>query len=300
MGMIHSAQVQATLKQFVAWGTQRDTVRAMVLTSSFTTDKAPVDALSDYDLILVVTDIYPMVSDTAWMGDFGPLLVRYTDPIQTEDGLARATFVVQYENGLKIDFALWPVEMLKRIVAAPQLSEEFDAGYLVLLDKDHLTDGLQPPTYRGYIPKSPTETDYLTRIELLFHNATYVAKFLWRDDLVAARHVLEGEMLQEDLRPMLEWHIEIAHGWTVKPGPYGRRLKRWLRPDLWAELEQTYTGPDLDANWEAMFRMIDLFRKVAIEVGQQLGFTYPHEMDRRAVAYLQRVRALDRNAEIFG
>ncbi len=126
--------------------------------------------------------------------------------------------------------------MLKRVGAAAQLPDEFDAGYLVLLDKDCLTVGLQPPTYHANIPKPPTETEYLTRIELLFHNATYVAKFLWRDDLVAARHVMETGMLQADFLPMLEWRSEIDHGWSVKPGPYGRRLKRWVRPDLWAEL----------------------------------------------------------------
>ena len=297
--MRHSPQVKKTLSRFVAWGNPRDSVRAMVLTSSLAADTAPIDALTDYDLILVVTDIHPYVNDTGWLGDFGPVLVLYHDPIQNTDGLEQSAFVVQYEDGLKIDFSLWPVEMLQRVVAAPQLTEEFDAGYRVLLDKDHLIDGLKPPTYRGYIPEPPTETEYLTRIELLFQNATYVAKFLWRDDLVAARHVMETGMLQADLLPILVWHVEIDHDWSVKPGPYGRRLKRWLRPDLWAELEKTYTGPDLDANWDAMFRMIDLGRKAAIEVGEKLGFAYPHDMHQRALAYLQRVRDLDRDAETF-
>ncbi len=234
--MRHSSQVKNTLNRFVEWGNRHDTFRAIVLTSSYTTDKAPVDVLSDYDLILVVRDIHPFVTYTAWLGDFGPLLVHYADPILKKDGLEYSGLVVQYEDSLKIDFALWPVDMLKRVVAAPELPDAFDAGYLVLLDKDHLTDGLKPPTYHAYIPKPPTETEYLTRIELLFHNATYVAKFLWRDDLVAARHCTETGMLQADFLPMLEWRSEIDHGWSVKPGPYGRRLKRWVRPDLWAEL----------------------------------------------------------------
>ena len=68
---------------------------------------------------------------------------------------------------------------------------------------------------------------------------------------------------------------------------------------MWAELEKTYTGPDLDANWDAMFRLIDLFRTVAMEVGDNLGFSYPDAMDQRSVAYLQRVRNLDRDAETF-
>jgi aminoglycoside 6-adenylyltransferase len=70
-------------------------------------------------------------------------------------------------------------------------------------------------------------------------------------------------------------------------------------PDLWAELERTYTGPDLQDNWEALFRTITLFRKVAEKVGQALGYKYPESMDRRTVTYLQQVRQLDRAAESF-
>jgi len=38
---------------------------------------------------------------------------------------------------------------------------------------------------------------------------------------------------------------------------------------------------------------------VAIEVGDRLGYSYPHDLDRRTVAYLQKVRNLDRGAESF-
>ena len=93
--------------------------------------------------------------------------------------------------------------------------------------------------------------------------------------------------------------MEMDYQWAVKPGPYGRRLKQWLRPDLWAALESTYAGAGLEANWEAMFATITLFRRVAIEVGDRLGYAYPHSLDERAVAYLQKVRNLDRSAGSF-
>jgi aminoglycoside 6-adenylyltransferase len=141
--------------------------------------------------------------------------------------------------------------------------------------------------------------EYQAAVEVFLLEATYVAKLLWRDDVVAAKHILDHFMKQEHLLPMLEWRMEMDHQWSVKPGPYGRGLKRWLRPDLWAELESTYTGAGLEANWEAMFRTVALFRRVAIEVGDHLGYAYPQDMDRRTVAYLQWVKALDRGAESF-
>lgn len=290
---------QEALEQFVEWGQQRDSVRAILLTSSRARSSGPVDLFSDFDLILVVTNIAPFFNERTWLEEFGPVLALYRDPILQDGNFQRSAFVTQYENGLKVDFTLWPVELLQRVVADPKLPEEFDAGYRVLLDKDNLTDGLKPPTYKGYIPTPPTESDYQKSIEEFFLDATYVAKFLWRDDLIAAKHLLDHFIKQEHLIPTLVWRMEIDHQWSVKPGLYGQRLKRWLRPDLWAELESTYTGAGLEANWEALFRTLTLFRRVAIEVGELMGYAYPHNLDQRVNAYLQKVKNLDRQATTF-
>ena len=287
------------IERLTQWAERQRLVRAMLLTSSRAIPNVPGDVFSDYDVILAVLDVHPFYEDRTWLEDFGSVLALYRDPLEPYYGCLKSGYVTQYENGLKIDFTLWPVEILRRVAADPHLPPEFDAGYLVLLDKDHLTSELKPPTYTAYIPTPPTETEYQTAVEVFFLEATYVAKFLWRDDLMAAKHVLDHFMKQEHLRPMLEWRLEIDHQWSVKPGLYGQRLKKWLRPDLWTELESTYTGAGLEANWEAMFRTIALFRKVATQVGDRLGYSYPHDLDRRTVAYLQKVKNLDRGAEDF-
>ena len=286
-----------TTERLIQWGEQQPPVRALLLTSSRAIPNAPVDVFSDYDVILAVREVEPFYRDRSWLGAFGRVLVLYRDPLIVEDGLERSAYVTQYENGLKIDFSLWPVELLKRIVRQPLLTDEFDAGYRVLLDKDGLTNGLKPPTYGGYIPKPPTETEYQEIVESFFLDATYAAKFIWRDDLMAAKHLLDYAMKQQSLRLMLEWHMEIDHHWSIKPGPYGRRLKRWLRADLWDELEDSYTGADLEANWDALFKTIDLFRKVASEVGEHLGYAYPSDLEARVITYLKMVKNLDREAE---
>jgi len=280
------------LSRLIEWAEQQPLVRAMLLTSSRAIPNAPVDVFSDYDIILALSDVHPFYEDRTWLEAFGPVLVLYRDPLETDEGCLKSGYVVQFENNLKLDFNLWAVEILQRIAAAPVLPPEFDAGYRVLLDKDHLTDGLLPPTYTAYIPKPPAEVEYQEAVEDFFLQAIYVAKLLWRDDVMAAKYILDGMMKQEHLRPMLEWHLETEHHWSVKPGPYGRRLKQWLRSDLWAELEGTYTGAGLDENWQALDRTIALLRKTALEVGERLGYAYPHELDRRAVAYLQKVKNL--------
>ncbi|MEO8608288.1 MAG: aminoglycoside 6-adenylyltransferase [Chloroflexota bacterium] len=297
--MQNDARQESVIRQFAAWGAARDAVRAMLLTSSRAVPNAPLDAFSDYDVILILRDIHPFHEDRTWLGDFGPVLVMYRDPIMIQDGWEKSGLVVQYENGFKIDFTLWPVQLLQKIAADPQLPDEFDAGYQIILDKDQLTNKLQAPTYAAYIPHPPSQTAYQTMIEELFLDATYVAKLLWRDDIMAAKHILDDLMKLEYLLPMLEWHAEIAHNWSVKPGPYGRRLKGWLRPDLWAELESTYTGADIAANWDALYKTIALMRHAALEVGQNLGYTYPQDLETRVMTYLQTVQHLPPNAALF-
>jgi aminoglycoside 6-adenylyltransferase len=281
------------------WAEKRATVRAMLLTSTRTSPNARVDLFSDYDVILVVTDIHPFFGDRAWLEDFGPVLVVYRDPIRLSYGVEKFAYITQYEDGLKIDFTLWPVEMVPQIVAAPQLPDDLDVGYAVLTDKDDLTTGLRPPTYGAHIPSPPGREEYETHIEVFFHEATYVAKHLWRDDLLAAKYNLDYAMKMVKLRQMLEWRMEIDHAWSVKPGAYGKGLKRYLAPGTWQELESTYVGAGTEENWDALFKTIELYRRVAIEVGQHLGYDYPYELDRRAVEYLKKVRNLERGATTF-
>ena len=285
--------------QIVRWGAQHDSVRAMLLTSTRAIPNAKPDIFSDYDVILVLTDIHPFAEDRDWLEDFGHVLTLYCDPILRDGDFERSGNVVQFEDGLKIDFTLWPIGLMQRIVSEPQLPNELDAGYQLLLDKDHLTDGLKPPTYKAYIPTPPTQRAYREHIEDFFLVAIYVAKYLWRDDLIAAKHLMDAAILHEHLLPMLQWQVEIRQQWTLKMIIYGRGLKKWLPADLWAELENTYTGGGIEANWDALFRSIELFRHLSIEVGEHLGYPYLTDLDQRTIAYIQKVKQTDRDAASF-
>ncbi len=279
------------IEKLIAWGESQEQVRAVVLTSSQAIPNYPyADRYSDYDVILALSDVQPYHDSRDWLAAFGTVLAMYRDPMYEQDGMHWSGNVVQFEEGLKIDFTLWPVEMLRQVARQERLPEEFDAGYRILLDKDGLTEGIQPPSYRGYIPDPPSGARYHEEIENFFLCATYVAKYLLRDDLMAAKFLLDGEMKHENLRPLLEWHIELAHDWKVSPGNHGRRMKKWLRSDLWAALESTYTGAGIEENWQALYRLMDLMHTVGVEVGEKLGFTYPESIEQRMRVYLGKLK----------
>ena len=72
-------------------------MQALILTSSRTIPGAPVDLLSDYDVILAVDDVRPFYESRAWLDDFGPFLVLYRDPLKLFHGLERFACITQYE-----------------------------------------------------------------------------------------------------------------------------------------------------------------------------------------------------------
>ena len=283
------------LDTVIQWAETLEPIRAVLLTSTRAIPCAPIDIFSDYDIVLIVEDIRPFYEDRTWLEHFGQVLVVYSDPIQpvADYGIEVFIDVTQYDDGLKIDFSLWPVELIREIGANPVLPPYLDIGYTVLLDKDQLTEGLTAPTYRAYIPTPPTEQNYQTFIENFLSDAPYVAKNLWRDELLPAKYSLDMVMKHKYLRQMLEWRIEIDQGWSVKTGAEGKGLKKGLPSEIWAELESTYVGAGTDENWEALFKTIDLFHKVATEVGDSLGYKYPQDLHQRVRDYLERVKCLD-------
>ena len=164
MGPGVKTAMDKVVQELVDWARKKPPVRVVILTSSRAAPHAQLDAFSDYDVILVVTDIQPFFRGREWLSEFGPVLVAYRDPLRSVLGSEAFTYVTQYETGLKIDFSLWPTDLLRQVANSPTLPDEIDLGYTVLLDKDGMAAELKPPTHRAHIPKPPSESEFLALV----------------------------------------------------------------------------------------------------------------------------------------
>lgn len=283
--MLHSLPEEPeVLEKLVAWGAAHPAIRAVILTSSRARSDGSADLLADYDIILAVTDADQFGRDDAWVSAYGRPMVRDGDQ---GDLYSLTTYWrgVVYEDGVKIDYSAWPSALLERIATEGALPDKLDVGYRVLLDKDRRTAAWQPSSYQAHIPAKPAVAEYRALVEAFWWSATYVARSLWRDELVFARWCLDQEIKILLVRRLLEWRIELDHGWSVRPGVNGRGLKRWLPAEIWSDFANTYVGPDIEDNWIALFHLAALFRRVAAEVGTALGYPYPQPLDDRVSAY---------------
>ena len=281
------------LERLTQWAAGHDQIRALVLESSRAVAQAPIDALSDYDVLLITPDLRPFIEDDAWLGAFGTPLITLSDPLE-EWGAESYIRMVLYEDHTKIDYILCTVEVARQIAQRQKLPEFLDWGYRALLDKDGLTTGWPAPTRTAYIPTHPTEREYRALVEEFWWESTYVAKNLWRDELMAASYSMDVVMRHDLLLRLLEWRSEIDRDWAWKPGAAGRGLKRALPPELWAEVEATWAGASSKEQWQALAALTALFRRAARNVGAALGYPYPDELDRRVTAYLHAIQRMPR------
>lgn len=260
----------------------------MVLTSTRAQPNAHLDFLSDYDVELFVSRLEPFSRDDAWLDAFGSILVRWPyRPRSTGVGSA-VTRLVLFSDGLRIDFQISDVGDFD--------PNGYDDGFRVLVDKDGVAAGIPDPTYSQYVIRKPSRDAFDAAAYEFWWDATYVPKYLWRDELPFAKYMLDTVMRHGYLHRMLEWYVGLQNGWTVQTGIHGKRFKRYLDAATWAEYEATYAGAELAENWNAFFRMLELFRWVARSVAQALGYDYPAEVDREVTAYCRRIQNTPQSA----
>ena len=91
--------------------------------------------------------------------------------------------------------------------------------------------------------------------------------------------------------------LGIQKNWQTNPGAVGRWFKQQLDPDIWSEIEATLAGADFEENWNAMFKIMEVFRRLTSEVGTHLGYTYPTDVDRDVTAHVTEVRRVDTTSD---
>ncbi len=266
-------------------------IRAVIMNGSRANPNASKDIFQDFDIVYVVTELEPFKCNLEWIKQFGEMMILQLpddmkDPAPEEwPGYA---YLMQFADGNRIDLTCLPVT---------HLSEHLDDSLSVLLlDKDGIVPPFPPADESGYLPKPPTQKAYDDCCNEFWWVCPYVAKGLWRRELIYAEQMLELGP-REQLMKMLWWYIAVKTGFAVNPGKFGKHFQDYLEPALWEQLCRTYAEGDYERTWDALLTMGDLFRKVAVAVGEHFGYTYPVGDDERVSAHLKYVRNLPSDAE---
>lgn len=208
---------QDVLAQFDKWVRSNDLVRAAVLTSSRANPEQETDFLSDYDIELYVSNIDPFLKDDVWLDALGSVMVRWPLKPRSTCRQGWITRLVLFKDGVRIDFQITD----QKTISPDAYKEDFR----ILIDKDNLTTKLSPPTKTEHLVKKPSREEYDTIVHEFWWNATYVPKYLWRDELPFAASMLGQAVRDQYLKIVIEWFIGLQHDWSVNTGVRGRKFK---------------------------------------------------------------------------
>lgn len=280
--VLSSRTEKEVLNQIKAWAVSNHIVRAVILTSSRVKPTSVVDAFSDYDIEIYVSDLSPFQQNDQWLEVLGPILVRWPYfPSSTSFDENFLTRLVLFKDYVRIDF---------QITANTEIEpDRYVDGYQVLIDKENLTTRLHQPTYEKYKIQMPEREAFEILVNEFWWDVTYVPKYLHRNELPYAKYMLDNVMRYEYLERMVEWYIGMKNNWSVNTGPHGKWFRKYLDEKRWSMLKSTYTGASRKENWEALFRFLELFRELAMSIADQLHYTYPVNVDREITHYCRNI-----------
>ncbi len=269
---------------FINWAKSNSIIDVVLLTGSNANSNVQTDILSDYDIELYVNDVDFFFKNDNWNENFGEVLIKW--PLFPESTFDKnwITRLIQYKNGDRIDFQIASSKKIEPI--------DLDIGYKVLIDKINITKDLKEPTYLNKNIKKPAEEEFKILINDFWWDSLYVAKNLWRDELYYTKFMLDNVLRFNFLQKIIEWYIGLHNNWSVNTGKYGRFFKKYLDKQIWDELENTFSGSNINDNWEAFLNMTSLFRKLSFEISEKLGFQYSNEIDKNVSEYILKIKNL--------
>lgn len=272
---------------FKDWANRNENIRAALLTSSRADKNVKKDFLSDFDIELYVKDITTIKQNDDWLKPLGEIMVRWLflpKPTFDNDWITR---LILFNDGVRIDFQITD-KMNARL-------DNIDYGYRILLDKDKILTHLPEPTNSKFIIKKPLKEEFETIVNEFWWDATYVPKYLWRDELPFAKSMMGQSVQDKYLRKIIEWYIGLKNDWSVSTGICGRHFKKYLESDIWEQFCATYSATDIEDNWKSFFISVELFSRLGKNIAKSLGFEYPYEIEKKMKEYYQKIK----NEKIF-
>lgn len=251
-------------------------VLAVYLKGSRTNPNVLADIYQDFDVMYVVRETESFRTQTDWLNIFGKIILKQE---QDEDcgygerfGIRERyeecySWLLLFADGNRLDIGVETVESMK-------IGRNRNRLFVPLLDKIGCLPKTIEPTDQEFWIKQPTEKRYQGCCNEFFWSLCDVMKGIARDELSFAMTTFYGES-HNMLEHMLQWYIGAENNYSVSCGKLNKFFKRYLPQEIYQQYKQTYTDSDYRHFWSTIDISAELFHKIGVYVGLQLGFEYP-------------------------
>lgn len=271
---------------------QDERIRIVTLEGSRTNVNIPKDNLQDYDITFFVIDMGEFLKSDDWLSVFGNrIMMQKPEDMELfppeEKGFS---YIMLFDDGVKIDLTLLPVSMLEEYLTRDKLVK-------IMLDKDNMIKTEIVPTDEDYYIKCPTERKFDDCCHEFWNVATYVSKGLLRGEILFAIDHM-NEVLRHELLRMISWYVGTEKGFNFSLGKNYKFLDKHISKELWDNLLNTYSMSSYEEMWKSFDLCLCLFKKISKKVADSLGYNYP-DYDENVTKYLETQKRIS-NKYLYG
>ena len=131
----------------------------------------------------------------------------------------------------------------------------------------------------------PKEYEFISTIRNFFASAVEVSLYINEKDEIAAS--LKMGEVRNYLLTMIDFYIKNKYAYTMDKGYDGQKLKSTLDMNTKEDFLLTYHHEDLMDIYNSLFKACVLFRKIAMDLCEELGYSYPREIDVESLKVLR-------------
>jgi aminoglycoside 6-adenylyltransferase len=264
-------------------------IRVAYLEGSRTNPNVPRDIFQDYDVVYVVSETKSFREDRNWINRFGKRLfmqypeesVYYPSDVNSSYG-----WLMQFTDGNRLDLHVCTWEYARNNLEL----------YETLVDKDNLMPERQMRSDEKYWVRKPTIEQFHCTCNEFWWCLNNVAKGLWREEIPYVMDMINYQV-RPMLRRLLEWKIGIENNFSVSVGKSAKYMNKYVSKGIYQKYLQTYSAAQINAIWDAVFDMCDLFGEIAIQISEKLDFSYDLREADNSKGYLKHVKSLPHDAD---
>ena len=267
-------------------------ILAVYMNGSRVNPAAKKDIFQDYDIVYVVRETEPFRTDRTWIDRFGErLYMQYPEENEVDRLHADQCYgwLIQFADGSRLDLHVRTAECAREDLRQ-------DRMFRILYDRTGCLAGVGEPTDEDYWIRRPSQEEFHSACNEFWWCLNNVAKGLWRGEILYAQDMVNCHV-RPQLIAVLSWKAGIAEGFTCSAGKSGKYLYRYLPEQDWERLLKTYAPGNVEAMWEAVIVMCELFDASAREVAGMLTLDYDEAEAKAAFDYLKHVRSLPGDAK---
>lgn len=273
------------LHRVKTWASGESLIRALVVTGSLARSDGSTDVFSDLDVQVITPEGRRYTDDDTWLDDLGEVWIRF--PLR-KDAPYR---LVWFAGGVKVDFQFIHPDRIRALTERGALSDEYQRGYRVVLDKDNLYRKLPSSPRRFPAPAAPSPAEVEGAINEFWFEAIHVAQFIRRREFWVVKR--RDWTMKEKLLQLLEWHARSTGGAETNTWLLGKRISEWADEESQKEIARIWPGWDAAAMWRGLLTQIALFRRLSQQLTRALRSGYDDQIHQDIEAYIRRLRADD-------